>query len=238
MDESKKKFPASVVIIMTIFIGSFIFLIFASVQSGGWTVLWCLPSLFIISSWWMMATEWNPVHKNPNFQCVGDGTIGVCESNLLPIYGGRYRLEVSMRPRYLKGTKWYRMDGVKGFFATLSNVRTIDIIDKKSMFRVINDPDLSAPEGCIQYLGSVTGKKVKTINYHMQERLDFLEHTLSKISTIYEKSKQIAGVESQVNTKNAVDVLQRVGAALNEFNEKQKPQPTQIVVPTAQQGRF
>ena len=154
-----------------------------------------------------------------------DGTIGVCETRLIPIHGGRYKLTVGVKKTYVPDKAWYRIGGLTGIQSHLSGHVQYDIEDKATNFHEITGSHLSAPEGAIIYLGNIKGGKVSLLDEHLKAKVDYLESVVSKLKGIYEIAKAQSNVESKEGQANLEEAMRKLGVIIRQVDVSRNQAP-------------
>ena len=213
-----KRFPISYVLAITIFYGVMAFIIFEAFRTSAFAGLALMPPIFLILYDYATRMEYNPMHKNPNFLCA-DGTIGVVESNLIPLHGGKSKLVVSVKKDYCPENQWYRAGGMIGFFSHLAGKVQLDIVDDTWKFVPIVGENLGAKEGAYWYLGSLSGKPVLDFNQGLMRKLDEAFSIISLQETIYERAKQMSDSIARGSNLNMLEVQQQFGIIMRDWGQ-------------------
>ena len=93
---AESKYPAIYIIAYTVFYGSIIIIFFEAFRVSNVPPLFLLIGAILILFDFIQKMEFNPIHSNKNFISL-DGVIGVVDSPLMPLHGGR-RLRPCCKP--------------------------------------------------------------------------------------------------------------------------------------------
>ena len=159
------------------------------------------------------------------------GVIGVAESEIEPLYGGKSKLTVTLKKRYVPEEKWYRLGGFSGLMTHISGNVTLDIIDDSWKFEQVTGEQLEAKEGAYHYYGSLSGKKVPDSNSHLIRKLDEMSNIIQTQETIYERAKQLSDSTARSNNLDMLEVQQQFSIIMREWGQSFNKQNEQAQMP-------
>src|SRR3989338_6131259 len=141
------KYPTSYIILLCLFYGILGFVIIEAFRLSGLSALVLFLPLVLTLKAFLTETEFNPIHKNPNFFSL-DGTFSVVEKKPTPIHGNQSSVIISTKKSYVPRDKWFKMGGMVGLKSHLANRVQMEIIDDSYKFIQLRDENLGAEEGC------------------------------------------------------------------------------------------
>jgi len=185
--------------------------------SGKANILLVIPAIEFI---WLYSTklQWNPLHINPPLISM-DGITATKESSLEPIGGGKSKITVSLRKKYVPQNQWYRLDGIKGLMSHLSGNVQYDIIDYTEKFVAIEGKHLGAEEGSVLYLGSISDKPVLPIFEKFTEKLYQKDNEIMNLSTVIETTRQLAHSMAKSNNQDIKEVAKDLALVLRDVSK-------------------
>jgi hypothetical protein len=206
------------VLMLTLFYGLLAFGIIEAARYGGWPLLGLFPGLFLLLIDYMNKMEWNPIFNNPNF-ITDSGVIGTVVGKMEHLHGGRVRLQVVLKKRYIPEQSVERLTGFKGLMAHLSGNVLFTVIDSANRFVDIPSEDCEAREGCVKYMGSLCGKELKSVDALLEWRLQEAENMISRQSTVLERMKALAISMAREHNMDMREVQQEVAIINRELFE-------------------
>jgi hypothetical protein len=218
---AESKYPAIYIIAYTVFYGSIIIIFFEAFRVSNVPPLFLLIGAILILFDFIQKMEFNPIHSNKNFISL-DGVIGVVDSPLMPLHGGRSKLVVTVKKRYAP-EGWFR-NGFQGFMTSFAGAVQVPIKDHTEKFREIPIQSCGAPEGAIFYLGSISGKPLDDNYTYLMQKLDSTLSQLRAVESVYESNKELTNQLARGNNLDMIEANQKLAIILRELSEPFKPQ--------------
>lgn len=228
---AKSRFPIMVVILWSVFYGLILLIMFEGVRQGVYGVIGMLIPAFMLLYHYVKNVDFDipGLARNKNFIAL-DGTISTAETGLEPIHGGRVRISIATKKEYVPKDDWYRLDGVKGFMASLAGQVHLDIIRPAWQIKEISGETLGAKEGAYLLLGGLDeSRPINLIDLELKAKIDYYESVLRKLNTIFETAKAQSSTDSKERAGDVVGNFMKLGPVLREW-QKKDTRPTPMVI--------